>query len=119
EYLHNRVGCRALFATHYHELAQLADTLPGLRNYNVQVREWQDDIVFLHKIAPGSADKSYGIHVARLAGVPAEVLDRAKQVLAELEAHHLDKELPSPARKKKRRANASQADLFAAFEMEE
>ena len=64
--------------------------LPGLRNYNVLVREWQDDIVFLHKIAPGSADKSYGIHVARLAGVPAEVLERAREVLAELEAHHVN-----------------------------
>src|SRR5438270_10216350 len=53
EYLHDRVGCRALFATHYHELAQLAATLPGLRNYNVQVREWQEDIVFLHQLAPG------------------------------------------------------------------
>ncbi len=88
EYLHDQVGCRALFATHYHELAQLADKLPGLRNYNVQVREWQDEIIFLHQIAAGSADKSYGIHVARLAGVPAEVLDRAGEVLTELEAHH-------------------------------
>src|SRR5207248_5971877 len=77
EYLHNHVGCRSLFATHYHELAQLAETLPNLRNCNVLVREWQDDIVFLHKIAAGSADKSYGIHVARLAGIPADVLDRA------------------------------------------
>jgi DNA mismatch repair protein MutS len=119
EYLHNQVGCRALFATHYHELAQLAETLPGLRNYNVLVREWQEDIVFLHKIAAGSADKSYGIHVARLAGIPGEVLDRAKQVLVELEAHHLDKELPTPTRRRKRRANDSQADLFAAFETKE
>src|SRR5262249_12477378 len=87
EYLHNRVACRALFATHYHELADLAETLPGLRNYNVLVREWHDEIVFLHKIAAGSADKSYGIHVARLAGVPEEVLGRARQVLTELEAH--------------------------------
>jgi DNA mismatch repair protein MutS len=90
EYLHNQVGCRALFATHYHELAQLADSLPLLRNYNVVVREWQEEIVFLHKIAPGSADKSYGIHVARLAGVPQEVLNRAQEVLAELEGHHLE-----------------------------
>jgi DNA mismatch repair protein MutS len=88
EYLHDQVGCRTLFATHYHELAQLADTLPRLRNYNVQVGEGPDGIIFLHKIAPGSADKSYGIHVARLAGVPAEVLDRANEVLADLEAHH-------------------------------
>jgi DNA mismatch repair protein MutS len=85
EYLHDRVGCRALFATHYHELARLADRLPGLRNYNVQVQEGTDDIVFLHKIAPGSADRSYGIHVARLAGVPREVLERAEEVLGELE----------------------------------
>jgi DNA mismatch repair protein MutS len=88
EHLHDAVGCRALFATHYHELAQLADTLPQLRNYNVLVREQDEGIVFLHRIAPGSADKSYGIHVARLAGVPAAVLDRAAAVLAELEAHH-------------------------------
>jgi DNA mismatch repair protein MutS len=94
EYLHHHVGCRALFATHYHELAQLAETLPNLRNLNVLVREWQEDIVFLHKIAPGSADKSYGIHVARLAGIPAEVLDRAQLVLNQLETHHLDEELP-------------------------
>src|SRR5262249_3593409 len=64
EHLHDQVGCRALFATHYHELAQLADKLPGLRNYNVLVREWQDEIIFLHKMAPGSADRSYGIYVA-------------------------------------------------------
>jgi DNA mismatch repair protein MutS len=85
EYLHNRAGCRTLFATHYHELARLADRLEGVRNYNVLVREGPEDIVFLHKIAPGSADKSYGIHVARLAGVPREVLDRAEEVLAGLE----------------------------------
>jgi DNA mismatch repair protein MutS len=85
EYLHSQVGCRALFATHYHELARLADQLPGLRNYNVQVHEGPDDIIFLHKVAPGSADRSYGIHVARLAGVPRGVLERAQQVLGELE----------------------------------
>lgn len=102
EYLHHQVGCRALFATHYHELAQLAETLPNLRNYNVLVREWQEDIVFLHKIAAGSADKSYGIHVARLAGIPEEVLGRAREVLGQLEAHHLDRELPSPSRRRRR-----------------
>lgn len=88
EHLHNQTTCRGLFATHYHELAQLAESLPRLCNYNVQVREWEDQIVFLHKITPGSADKSYGIHVAQLAGVPDEVLERAKEVLTELEAHH-------------------------------
>ena len=85
EHLHDRVGCRALFATHYHELARLEGRLNGLRNDNVLVQEGADDIVFLHQIAPGGADRSYGIHVARLAGVPREVLERAEQVLGELE----------------------------------
>jgi DNA mismatch repair protein MutS len=88
EHLHDAVGCRAMFATHYHELAQLAESLPHLRNYNVQVREIDNDIVFLHKIAPGSAERSYGIHVARLAGVPTPVLERADVILKELEARH-------------------------------
>src|SRR5204863_9940718 len=68
EYLHDVVGCRALFATHYHELAQLAETLPALRNYNVLVQEADQEVVFLHRIAAGSAERSYGIHVAKLAG---------------------------------------------------
>jgi DNA mismatch repair protein MutS len=109
EYLHDHAGCRVLFATHYHELAQLAEKLPELRNYNVLVREWEDDVVFLHKIAPGSADKSYGIHVARLAGVPEEVLNRAREVLAELESHHLNTKDP-PGRHKRR---PPQPSLFA------
>ena len=71
EYLHDRIGCRTLFATHYHELTDLEKSLPGVKNLNVAVREWQDEVVFLHKIVAGAADKSYGIHVARLAGVPA------------------------------------------------
>ncbi len=115
EYLHNQIGCRALFATHYHELAQLADTLPNLRNYNVQVREVQDEIVFLHKIAPGSADKSYGIHVARLAGVPAEVLERARAVLTELETHPVHTKEPPP-RKRKRERPPGEPSLFADLE---
>ena len=88
EHLHDRVGCRTLFATHYHELTDLADRLAGVANYNVAVREWQDSIVFLHQIVPGAADKSYGIHVAKIAGVPREVNDRAAEILAELEAAH-------------------------------
>ncbi|HXD88268.1 MAG TPA: DNA mismatch repair protein MutS [Urbifossiella sp.] len=86
EYLHEAVKCRSLFATHYHELAQLASRLPRLRNYNVHVQENDREVIFLHKIGPGSADKSYGIHVARLAGVPEWVLSRAEQVLASLES---------------------------------
>ena len=85
EFLHDAVKCRSLFATHYHELAQLATSLPRLRNYNVHVQENDREVIFLHKIGPGSADKSYGIHVARLAGVPDWVLQRAEQVLGTLE----------------------------------
>ncbi len=94
EYLHDTVGCRSLFATHYYELAQLAGALPKLRNYNVQVRELDNEVIFLHKIAPGNADKSYGIHVAKLAGVPEQVLTRATSVLQTLESRH---ELPVTA----------------------
>ena len=86
EYLRQRIGCRTLFATHYHELTELEQTLTGLRNLNVSVREWEDRVVFLHQIVEGAADKSYGIHVARMAGVPREVNARAEQILAQLEA---------------------------------
>lgn len=90
EHLHDRVGCRTLFATHYHELTQLSTTLEGLRNLNVAVREWQGDVVFLHKIQPGAADRSYGIHVAKLAGIPRSVQSRAEEILSELEGdNHL------------------------------
>ncbi|MHB1034926.1 MAG: DNA mismatch repair protein MutS [Pirellulales bacterium] len=90
EHLHDRVGCRTFFATHYHELTDLERSLSGVTNLNVAVREWKDDVVFLHKIVEGAADKSYGIHVARLAGVPREVVERAKQILGQLEEEHLD-----------------------------
>ena len=90
EYLHDIVGCRTMFATHYHELTQLTSSLKECVNWNVAVREDDDDVIFLHKIVPGSADKSYGIHVARLAGVPRVVLDRAKVILQTLEDDHVD-----------------------------
>ncbi|MFZ5822132.1 MAG: DNA mismatch repair protein MutS [Chloroflexota bacterium] len=87
EYVHNHPGLRAktLFATHYHELTQLADLLPGVRNYNVAVSEADNKVVFLHKIVPGGADKSYGIHVAQLAGLPGPVVQRANEIMRELE----------------------------------
>jgi DNA mismatch repair protein MutS len=88
EHIHEHIGCRTLFATHYHELTDLEQQLPGVRNYNVAVKEWDDQVVFLHQIVPGAADKSYGIHVAQLAGVPRSVNDRARQVLDWLEAQH-------------------------------
>jgi DNA mismatch repair protein MutS len=92
EYLHNQVGAKTLFATHYHELTELAGRLPRLKNFNVAVREWHDQIVFLRKIVAGGTDKSYGIQVARLAGVPKEVLERAKQILSNLEESELTPE---------------------------
>jgi len=87
EYIHNHPHLRAktLFATHYHELTQLAELLPGIRNYNVAVSEGDGKVVFLHKIVPGGADRSYGIHVAQLAGLPSPVIQRASEIMAELE----------------------------------
>jgi DNA mismatch repair protein MutS len=85
EFLHDKIKARALFATHYHELTKLAEERSGVFNLNVAVREWNDQIIFLRKIIPGGADKSYGIQVARLAGLPREILDRAKEILAQLE----------------------------------
>ena len=92
EHLHNQVGAKTLFATHYHELTELAARLPRLKNFNVAVREWHDQIVFLRKIVEGGTDKSYGIQVARLAGVPKAVLERAKTILGNLEASELTPE---------------------------
>jgi len=88
EYIHNHPGLRAktLFATHYHELTQLADLLPGVSNYNVAVSEADGQVVFLHKIVPGGADRSYGIHVGQLAGLPGPVVQRAGEILGQLEA---------------------------------
>jgi DNA mismatch repair protein MutS len=85
EYLHEVNRSRVLFATHYHELTALADKLPRAANATVEVKEWKDEIVFLYRVVPGAADRSYGIHVAKLAGLPGPVLVRAGEVLNELE----------------------------------
>jgi DNA mismatch repair protein MutS len=98
EHLHERVGCKTVFATHYHELTQLAEDLVALRNYNVAVREAGDQILFLHRLQPGGADRSYGIEVGRLAGLPASVIDRARTVLAVLEGEHLAGSAPGAPR---------------------
>jgi len=90
EHLHNQIGAKTLFATHYHELTELAERLPRLKNFNIAVKEWNEQIVFLHKILPGSTDKSYGIQVARLAGIPMPVIQRAKIILENLEATELN-----------------------------
>ena len=86
EHIANKLKCRTFFATHYHELTELSELFKNVKNCNVAVREWMDEVVFLHKILPGGTDKSYGIHVAKLAGVPGTILDRSKEILEELES---------------------------------
>jgi DNA mismatch repair protein MutS len=89
EFVHNQIGAKTLFATHYHELTELSARLSRVKNFNVAVREWNEQIIFLRKILPGGTDKSYGIQVARLAGVPKPVLERAKEILSNLEESEL------------------------------
>ncbi len=113
EYIVNRIRARTLFATHYNELTELSMALEGVKNYNVTVREWGDEIIFLRKIEPGPADKSYGIQVARLAGLPEEVVSKAKEVLGNLEqAEFSNKGLPRVLGAKDA-PKAQQLDLFA------
>lgn len=91
EYIHNRIKAKTLFATHYYELTEISDILPSVRNYNIQVKEWGNKIIFLRKIIKGSADKSYGIHVAQLAGLPQEILDKSYVILKSLEEANYNK----------------------------
>jgi DNA mismatch repair protein MutS len=90
EFIHNKLSAKTLFATHYHELTELALTLNGIKNYNIAVKEWNDEIIFLRKIVEGGADRSYGIQVARLAGLPKETIERAKEILSNLESSELN-----------------------------
>ena len=117
EHLHDEVRCRTLFATHYHELCALSDSKDAVANFNVAVREWNEDIIFLRKILPGPADKSYGIQVARLAGLPKPILDRAKEILSHLEMTSSEptseKKGTPKARKTLPEADSPQMDLFA------
>lgn len=123
EHLHDLTRCRTLFATHYHELTDLTSTREAVANFNVAVREWNDEIIFLRKILPGSADKSYGIQVARLAGLPQPVIDRAKAILSHLELHSSrpDAKKEGPKAKNTRSnqsmpdPNPPQMDLFGSF----
>ena len=116
EHLHDEVCCRTLFATHYHELCALSDSKCAVANFNVAVREWNDDIIFLRKILPGQADKSYGIQVARLAGLPKNILDRAKEILSHLEMSSAkpteEKKNAPKAKKALPEANSPQMNLF-------
>jgi DNA mismatch repair protein MutS len=127
EHIAGRIMCRTLFATHYHELTELAELFENVKNCNVAVREWMDEVIFLHKILPGGTDKSYGIHVAKLAGLPKTILERSKEILEELEStfqkeasgQHLskhktkepDKELLFVARHKSILDNLSSMDI--------
>jgi DNA mismatch repair protein MutS len=97
EHLHDRIGCKTMFATHYHELMQLPERLQHARNYNVAVRESGDTVVFLHRLQPGGTDRSYGIHVAQLAGLPQAVVGRAREILVTLEGEHRMVPGPPPA----------------------
>ncbi len=112
EHIAAEVQCRTLFATHYHELTDLAQRFKGVKNLNVSVREWEDQVVFLHRIVEGGTDRSYGIHVARLAGVPREVLDRARQLLGELSVQHVGRPKISRGRKSDRVLDENQLPLF-------
>jgi DNA mismatch repair protein MutS len=103
-------GPRTLFATHYQERTQLEKHLPRLRNYSVAVKEWNDDIVFLRRVVPGPADRSYGMQVARLAGLPLSVIDRAKTILAKLESDDTTVSLPAPQAKPKKKITTAPAD---------
>src|SRR6184192_770991 len=110
EFLHDKIKARTLFATHYHELTKLSAERKGVCNFNVAVREWNDQIIFLRKIVSGGADKSYGIQVARLAGLPKEILDRAKEILAHLERPNGVIETPPVGKSRNRRKPAATPD---------
>ena len=114
EHIADRLRARTLFATHYHELVALAETRDTVANFSIAVREWQDDIIFLRRLVPGGASRSYGLQVARLAGVPHGVIDRARQILANLEAMAIDPDSePRLARGPSARKRAAQLSLFA------
>ena len=116
EYLHARIGAKTLFATHYHELNELAELFPRIKNYKVDVREYGDKVIFLHKVVPGFADHSYGIQVAQMAGLPEEVTDRAKSILMNLE----DSELNVYSTGKKIKGRISPPDIqMTLFEMKD
>ena len=112
EFIALQIKCRTLFATHYHELTELEALLDGTTNLNVAVREWNEEVIFLHKIIKGGTDQSYGVHVARLAGVPKDVIERAKQILPHLQEHFAEG-LDMPELAERARKAAAQLNLFA------
>jgi DNA mismatch repair protein MutS len=120
EYIHDhpKLGAKTLFATHYHELTELAMAKERVKNYNFAVREWNEEVVFLRKIMEGATNRSYGIQVARLAGLPKQVLERAREILKNLESNELDEVgMPRIAMGKRGKSpRATQLDLFQARE---
>ncbi|MCM8798798.1 MAG: DNA mismatch repair protein MutS, partial [Candidatus Omnitrophica bacterium] len=114
EFIHNHLKSRTLFATHYHELITLSLTLKGVKNYNISVKEWEDEVIFLYKLVEGGCDRSFGIQVARLAGVPQEVIKRAKEILSNLEINSLTGDsLPKLAKTEIEKREEKQLDLFS------
>ncbi|MDQ7798199.1 MAG: DNA mismatch repair protein MutS [Candidatus Edwardsbacteria bacterium] len=119
EYLHDQIGCRTLFATHYHELTELAAQLPGVQNYSMAVKEWGDEIIFLRQVVKGSAGQSYGVQVARLAGIPARVISRAREILENLEQDALlSDSTPRLARHGQIRQEEERLELFSREEQD-
>ena len=120
EYIHNHadISAKTLFATHFHELTALPLSLTGAKNYNVAVREWNNEIVFLRKVTPGASDRSYGIHVAQLAGLPIEVIERAGEILAELEEESYDSSGRPRLANPKQKESQAQLNLFGRREGE-
>ncbi|MCC7408567.1 MAG: hypothetical protein IT442_10885, partial [Phycisphaeraceae bacterium] len=112
EFLAQR-GCRTLFATHYHELTDLAERYENVANLNVTVREWADQIVFLHRIVPGATDRSYGIHVAKIAGLPGGVVQRAQELLGQLSVQHGSTASGGGRSRRRSSVPANQMGLFA------
>ena len=114
EFIHNypRLGAKTLFATHYHELIELASFLPRAKNYNVAVSEESGEVIFLYKILPGGVDKSYGIHVAKLAGLPKSVVHRAREVLEDLEEDSRAATAGKPSPKRRKEAVAQQLSFL-------
>jgi len=117
EHIHNnpKISAKTLFATHYHELTELENILPGVKNFNIAVKEWNDKIIFIRKIERGSADQSYGIQVARLAGIPKKVIKRAKEILGNLEEHELSPQGLTAKAKKQLVRESGQLDIFDAI----
>ncbi len=119
EYLHDQIGCRTLFATHYHELTELAVQLAGVQNYSMAVKEWGDEIIFLRQVVKGSAGQSYGVQVARLAGIPAKVIFRAREILGNLEQDALLSDAtPRLARHGRSDKEEERLELFSREEQE-